>query len=190
MTPDWALRMASAGRTACTGEHVMPGHFYVRWIRYAPSSEFMNVLRLPVTLAVAVTIAGCAPSFDALYRDFVRPHHLEGAEMTVLRPVIVAALEEAGWTVLEETHLPVVATEPRTHARWLAYRVTVQVEVLPMGSNHVRVLIHPFREYAWGTRSRIPYLTGPVKRAFVPELERAFARAEIVMLASPRHGTR
>jgi hypothetical protein len=140
-------------------------------------------------LVVVLLLFGCAPSMDPLYRDFERSDALP-TDRTADRTVFEAALREAGWTPLPLEAGPAVATAPRTHARWGIYNVVVTLEVLPLGHNHVRVLIHPYREYAWGTRSKLPYLTAPLRRRFIPQLERAFETHGLTMITPERRGTR
>jgi hypothetical protein len=135
-------------------------------------------------------MSACAPSYDVLFRDFQRTGAIETATIPELREIIEDALLDAGWMIADETVEPAVTTQPRTHARWLIYRVTVELEALPLGGNHVRVLIHPHREYAWGTRSKYPYLTAPIRRRVMPDLERAFARRGLTLVEPERFGTR
>lgn len=184
--------MASAGRTACTGEHAAPAFLCI--VSLVPSSDpirlRMNTRTVLSTITVALLLGACAPSMDPLYRDFQRETPLAGLQTPALQDTLRKALESAGWEIAEESIEPAIRTLPRTHARWGFYRVTVYLEALPLGSRHVRVLIHPHREYVWGTRSKLPYLTRPIRQAIVPELERALSAHGLTMVEPERHGTR
>lgn len=107
-----------------------------------------------------------------LYQDYTVGE--DGSEAREDR--IRAALSDAGWELAAESTPPAIATRPRMHRHWGLYRVTVAVEVLPMGQEHVRVLIHPYREYVWGGRTKLPFLTHSIRRAFLRELDQAFER--------------
>ncbi len=89
---------------------------------------------------------------------------------------IRAALEDAGWSLADASIPPAITTQVRTHRRWGLYRVTVFLEVVPLGREHVRVLIHPYREYVWGGRTKLPYLTSSIRRTMVRELNESFQR--------------
>lgn len=124
----------------------------------------------------ALLLVGCAPSLDQLYRDFAVP--TRGFDDTSER--VATSLREAGWT-LSATDVA-ISTDRRTHRRWGLYRVTASVEVIVLGDKHVRVFIHPFREYVWGRESKMPYLTRPVRDAFVPDLVRSFTEQGFEMV--------
>ena len=57
------------------------------------------------------------------------------------------------------------------------YRITVYLEVTPLGRDHVRIYMHPFRKYVFGKASKIQYLTRRVRSRFMPELDEALCEA-------------
>ncbi len=128
----------------------------------------MSTVRLLWGAILMMWIAGCAPSMTPLYQDYE-------AGTGDVPERISAAFEDAGWELAEESLPPAIATVPRTHRNWGLYRVTLWVEAVPMGQDHVRLLIHPYREYVWGRRSKMPYLSSGIRRSLVADLDKAFA---------------
>ncbi len=99
----------------------------------------------------------------------------EGAVARTVRERIVAALNEAGWDTTA-TDLPhAIATKERVLRRWGMYKITVYLEVTPLGRDYVRIYMHPFRKYVFGKASKIQYLTRRIRSRFMPELDEAFA---------------
>ena len=49
----------------------------------------------------------------------------------------------------------------------------LSLDALPLGEQHVRLLFHPVRRYAWGGRSVISYLPRGLRRRYEGELVRA-----------------
>ena len=110
-------------------------------------------------LLLALVASACAPSISALYRDYAyedEPEPTAPAEYAALREALVVA----GWTVIPGPSDNVLATEPRTFRRWGIYRTEVELEVAPVAGPYVRVLVHPYRHFFTGGRSKIPYLRG------------------------------
>lgn len=130
----------------------------------------LRLLRL--ALPLALVLAGCAPSLSPLYRD------LELAAEPVASPELYAriraALAEAGWEEAPPDAPNVVSTEPRQVSNWGLYRVTVSLDVAPVGREHVRVFFHPVRHYITGGRAKIGALDAGLRRALLPELYAAF----------------
>ena len=123
---------------------------------------------LLVSAAILLT-SGCAPSLSPLYRDYAVPDTVEATESRITR-----ALSDAGWTVTDDRPPQAIATEERTLTNWGLYRVVASLEVVPLGSGHVRVLIHPYRAYFTGSRSKMPFLRRSLQRTILPELNEAF----------------
>ena len=122
-------------------------------------------------LAGFMLLAGCSPSLAPLFKDF---EFVVGAEEDVQERVI-AALEDTGWVIAEEPVLSsIVMTEDRILDRRLIYKNTAFLEVLPVGDQFVRVLIHPYRDHLIGSRSKLPYLPGNIERQIVPDLVASF----------------
>lgn len=116
-----------------------------------------------------VVAASCAPAISPLYRDYAYDNEQEpvaSLEFSGLRE----ALETAGWTVVPGPSDNVLATEPRTFRRWGIYRIEVELEVAPVSGPYVRVLIHPYRRFFTGGRSKIPYLRKGLARAVLEPL--------------------
>lgn len=159
-------------------------------------------------LGASLFLSACAPSLAPLYRDYDRPSPDtllaiavsgavdppgepsgmppdEGAVASTVPERIVAALNEAGWDTTA-TDLPhAIATKERVLRKWGLYRITVYMEVTPLGRDHVRIYIHPFRKYIFGRASKIQYLTRPIRSRFMPELDEAFAKYGLQPAGTP-----
>ena len=168
----------------------------------------MKRLCASASLCVAsLFLSACAPSLAPLYRDYDTPPDTllvvavseavdpsgepssivpdEGAGATTVPERIVAALNEAGWDTTA-TDLPhAIATKERVLRRWGMYRITVYLEVTPLGRDHVRIYMHPFRKYVFGKASKIQYLTRRVRSRFMPELDEAFAKHGLKPAGTP-----
>ncbi len=141
--------------------------------------RFLRALA-PATLLLA--LAGCSPSLAPLYRDFeMQPLNVSAAARDTLRQ----ALEEAGWTLAPSPDHAALLTETRSLNNWGLYRTVAYLEVVPVGERYVRVMIHPYRKYITGGRSKIPYLNTNLRSAIVPELARALARRDVVAVGTP-----
>lgn len=122
-----------------------------------------------IILFASLCLAGCAPQLAPLYQDFSAP------EASVTSDRVAEALTEAGWALAATPAPGVVATQPRQTSHWGLYKVYVSVEVVPLAGPYVRVLFHPYREYAIGGRGKIPYLPAGIRRSVVPDIRKAFA---------------
>ncbi len=150
--------------------------------------------RALLLLCLVALLAGCAPSFSPLYRDYdVDPVVLAEASEpperqggTEVRARLRAALAEAGWTEAEAAAPNVISTAPRRISNWGLYRVQVSLDALPIGDRHVRVLFHPVRRYITGGRSKIPYLGSSLRRALLPELNEALEAQGFLPIGTPR----
>ena len=127
-----------------------------------------------------LTLSACAPSLAPLYRDY----EVEQPSASI-QPLLEGALQEAGWTLEEAPAANIVRTQPRTLSRWGLYDVVASLEVAPVGDQHVRLYVHPYREYITGGRSKIPYLKGSIRRAFLPELTEALEARGLKLLGTP-----
>jgi len=129
-----------------------------------------SLVAVLVGLCVLCTSA-CAPSLSPLYRDYAVA---DTVQVTDAR--IENALEESGWTLASSDTLPhTVVTNHRTIRNWGLYRVKASLEVVPLGPEHVRVLIHPYRHYFTGSRSKIPFMRRSLQRSILPDLNEALA---------------
>jgi hypothetical protein len=123
---------------------------------------------LMLCCAAGLLTSGCAPSLSPLYRDYAVTDTVQATETRITR-----ALQQAGWSVGDESPPEAIATDERTLSNWGLYRVVASLEVVPLGSGHVRVLIHPYRAYFTGSRSKMPFLRRSLQRAILPELNAA-----------------
>lgn len=137
-------------------------------------------LRLaPFVCLAALLAAGCAPTLSPLYRDY----EARRAEVPV-EERIADALETAGWTLRPADAPNAVATEPRRVSNWGLYRVVVHLEAVPVGDDHVRLYVHPYRRFFTGGRSKIPFLNGRLRRQLVGDLNEAFAAHDLQPLGT------
>lgn len=150
--------------------------------------------RAPLFVAAMLVVGGCTPSLAPLYGDFryVAPDSAEEAAGADRPPTELLVEEiregvlEAGWTLAESPAPNVIATEPKTVSRWGLYRVEVYIEVSPISGHYVRVLVHPYRVYFTGHRSKMPFLKGSIRRAVFPDLRRAFEPRGIIDVGNAR----
>jgi hypothetical protein len=146
-------------------------------------------------LAGATVVSGCAPSFSPLYRDYDVEPAARAADDGLSEAAvddadvyarIRAALTEAGWTEAAPAAPNVISTEPRQLSDWGLYRVVVSLDVVPVGEQHVRVLFHPSRRYFTGAQTKIPYLSGGMRGALLPDLNDAFEARGLYPIGTPR----
>jgi len=122
-------------------------------------------------------LAGCAGSLSPLYEDY---RISESAKGSNLHDLVEQAVLDAGW-ILDEPDAPnVVSTEEVTVTNWGLYRVVVSLDVVPINKVHVRVYVHPYRVYAWGSRSKMPYMSRRVRNFVLPHLSDTLAAHGIV----------
>lgn len=120
---------------------------------------------------LALILTACSPNLAPLYQDYEVTASNEAAP---LQERIAAALSEAGWTPSEAPTANVIGTETRTLSNWGLYSVEVDLEVTPIGTDHVRILVHPYRKYFTGARSKIPFMRSSLRRQVLKDLEQAF----------------
>lgn len=133
-----------------------------------------------LTLSALLLLSACSPSLAPLYRDYEVGQNEENLDAR-----IHAALQEAGWTIIEGEAPQAIATEARTLSNWGLYRVTASLEVVPLGADHVRVMIHPYRKFLTGSKSKIPYLSRGLRSNLVPDLRAAFTDQGLVAVGNP-----
>ncbi len=135
---------------------------------------------LAIVLGSSLLLSACSPSLSPLYRDYEA-----GGTTDTLEERIVTALHEAGWDTVETSVPNVVATEEKVLSNWGLYKVTATLEVTPLGRDHVRIFIHPYRKYIVGGQGKIPYLTRRIRVRFLPELSDAFETQGFAMAGTP-----
>lgn len=128
---------------------------------------------LVLLIGLCLSTAACAPSLSPLYRDY------EAQADTPSAPVaerIETALTETGWHLKPAAAPNAFATEERKLSSWGIYSVVASVEVVPLGTEYVRLYIHPYRKYITGGRGKIPYLNKSLQRSVLTDLTQAFER--------------
>ncbi len=137
-------------------------------------------------VALATSLAACAPSISPLFRDYeVRTLGSSAESSPDVFARIRTALVHAGWTEKEADAPNIVSTEPRPTSGWGLFRTEVSLDVAPIGDSHVRVLFHPVRYSVFGGRTKISYL-GRGERGFIlPDLNAAFEAQGFVVLGTP-----
>jgi hypothetical protein len=128
-----------------------------------------------VLIIIAAT-AGCSPSLAPLYRDFdaagAEPEPTSANESIDAR--IRRAVAQAGWEFVESAAPNVIATKARIVRRFGLYYTEVSIEVSPVNQTYVRVLVHPYRVYFTGHRSKMPFMKRSIRNAVFPDLGAAF----------------
>jgi len=137
-------------------------------------------LQIGILIGTLIIMSGCSPSLSPLYRDY----EISPADTSV-RDRVTTALLDAGWDTLGTQVPNTVATKAKTLSRWGLYRVTASLEVTPLGQDHIRVFVHPYRRYITGGRGKIPYLTPAIRSKFLPELNIALQEQGLVVLGTP-----
>ena len=124
-------------------------------------------------------LAGCSPSLYPLYRDYrIEPHD------DLVDTRIESALASAGWTLTPGPAPNVIATNQREIRNWGLYKTVVYMEAVEIGGGYVRILVHPYRHYLWGRRSKIAFLNGSIRRAVIRDFDDAMARQAMVAVGS------
>ncbi len=91
---------------------------------------------------------------------------------------------EVGWELLPSPPPNTVSTMHRQIRNWLLYKVVVQVEAVPIGAQHVRLFVHPYRIYPSGARSKIPFLKRSIRRRVIRDIDRVFASYELIAVGT------
>ena len=155
--------------------------------------------------AMFLVFSGCSPSFGPMYRDYAvgggartgasadqgdvidmeTPGEAERISSEEVRERVVMALQSAGWEEEASVVPTVVRTNERRMNHRIFYKTTAFLEVLPVGDNYVRVLIHPYRDHLIGARSKLPYLPQNVRNRIVPPLTRALEEQGFTVAKPP-----
>ena len=148
----------------------------------AVRTPFKTVPALAV-LIVAAALAACTPRLSPLYRDYTVPDAIARDEEVLVK--LHAALVDAEWQIAPEQIDNLVRTEPRTVSRWGLYKVTVYLEAVPIGSDYVRIYVHPYREYVTGGRSKIPFFNRRTQAELLPALTEALEAQGLHRVGAP-----
>jgi len=134
-----------------------------------------------LSVFTATALSSCGGSLSPLYRDFRAPD-IEDSE---LLDQIGDAVVEAGWVVGTPAAPNVVTTEYKTLRRWGLYRIDMHLDVIPIGSNYVRVIFHPYRRFFTGGRSKVLYLSPGIRRSVLPEIVASLESRGLRMVGTP-----
>lgn len=147
---------------------------------------FRMTARLFIILTILVLAStGCSPTLSPLYRDYDRPAGAPtAADDENFEGSVARSLRMADWEVIDSDLPNVVVTAPRTFKRWWLYRVEASLEVAPLSHTHARVLVHPYRVYFTGRRSKIPFFRRSLQRAILKDLNAALATEGITALGA------
>lgn len=129
---------------------------------------------LVILVGLCLSTTACAPSLSPLYRDYEVEPDTSPATTAAVGERIEAALTEAGWHLKPAAAPNAFATEERKLNSWGIYSVVASVEVVPLGTEFVRLYIHPYRKYITGGRGKIPYLNKSLQRSVLKDLTKAF----------------
>jgi len=136
---------------------------------------------------VLLVVSGCTPRLTPLYRDYdVVSDTVDSVDTPDAELIqrIERSLEAASWKLVDGATDNVVATAPRTFRRWFIYDVEVEMEILPMGGEYVRMLINPYRVFFTGKRRQIPYLRRSLARSAFRDLNKAFEAEGLVLVGT------
>ena len=159
-----------------------------------------NLLIGLVGLVSLASVAGCGGSLSPLYADFRIASDEEYAawadslaadslalftlpdslDYTGIQARIAEALLEIGWELDEAPSENAISTSEILIAEWGLYSVRVSLDVVPINQKYVRVYVHPYRQYFWGSRNKLSYMNRRVRSSVFPDLAQAFAARGIV----------
>ncbi|NQV71591.1 hypothetical protein HQ496_00610 [bacterium] len=135
------------------------------------------------TLFLTTFLVGCSPRLSPLYRDYEVTVE-EGLSDELVFERIDRGLKAAGWSPIEGITANVLATESRQFREWGLYSIEVELEVAPVSGDYVRLLIHPYRVYFTGKRSKIPYLRGSLARSVLKDLHDEFDKEGLTFIGT------
>ncbi len=146
-------------------------------------SPFRRMMPALAACLVAGTFAGCSPRLSPLYRDYTVPDTATRNEEVLEK--LELALRDADWEIAPDQIDNMIRTEPRTLSKWGLYNVTVYLEAVPIGSDYVRLYVHPYREYVTGGRSKIPFFSRRTQRELLPALTEALEAQGLRRVGAP-----
>ena len=77
-----------------------------------------------------------------------------------------------------------VSTTEIEIVEWGLYDVRVSLDVAPINDKFVRVYVHPYRQYFYGSRSKMSYLNRRVRSYVFPDLAEAFQKQGILPIGT------
>jgi hypothetical protein len=156
------------------------------WVSMSTRFLFMrtaNILTLALaTILLSAALVGCTPSVSPLFRDF------EVRAAADDPGLIREALEAAGWSIAPDTTSSYLRTLPRRFNERGIAASEVELEIVPMARQHVRVFIYAQRVYFFGHRGTLPYLSSGLRDRFVPQLSQAFGERGMVLVTDTVDG--
>ena len=155
-----------------------------------------------LSIGTLMAASGCGGSLSPLYADFriekapvsVAPDSslevavtdtLSHSSDATIQERIAEALVEAGWELDEPPSDNAVSTSEVEIAEWGLYDVRVSLDVVPINQKFVRVYVHAYRQYFYGSRSKMSYLNRRVRRYVLPDLAEAFQSRGIIPVSAP-----
>lgn len=126
---------------------------------------------------------GCSPKISPLYRDFEVTVE-SGLSDNLVTERIERGLVAAGWALTEGVTPNVSTTQSRQFREWGLYKIVVELEVAPVGGDYVRMLVHPYRVYFTGKKSKIPYLRGSLARSVLKDLQTSFEEEGLTFIGT------
>ena len=150
-----------------------------------------------LVLLLALAASGCAPSIAPIYRDYRIPPEAQATpeasgEMTTgeidpeLEARLLAALEEAGWSVAASDVSTVLSTDVRPISTGAFSRVEASLDLAPLNGRFVRVYVHAVRRNVLGGRSKLPYLSRGLRERALAEITASLAARGLAALDAPR----
>jgi hypothetical protein len=124
-------------------------------------------------ISTFVLLSGCSPKLSPLYRDYEVTTLVDQTDHDVFER-ISRGLLASGWNPVAGVTSNVMATETRQFREWGVYKIVVDLEIAPIAGDYVRLLIHPYRVYFTGSKSKIPYLRGSLARSVLKDLHSSF----------------
>ena len=149
--------------------------FHISVIIYPYSFLLVEIVIRTTTLIICMVcglwlLQGCSPNLGPLYRDY----EVDKVDVDIYDRIL-SALDATGWDTTTASAPNSIKTEGRIMNRWLIYRTVASLEIIPIGDDYVRVLIHPYRHNFLRMRSKLPYLPSNIERKIVPQLTAALA---------------
>lgn len=139
-----------------------------------------SIRRIAILLVTSLSTIGCGHALSPLFKDYrIDDESTRGQDIGDL---LERAVEDAGWEIDKPDAPNVVSTKEETVAHWGLYKLVVSLDVVPINGTHVRVFVHPYRVYVWGSRSKMFYMGRRVRNFVVPGLTDALTDVGVITL--------
>ena len=150
-----------------------------------------------IAVSTTVLLSGCGGTLSPLYADFrieepavsvpgdsVQTTVVDSVLALSIKERIASALIEAGWELDDAPSENSVSTKEIEIAEWGLYDVRVSLDVVPINDKFVRVYVHPYRQYFYGSRSKMSYMNRRVRTYVFPDLADAFQARGIISIGA------